>query len=193
MNLGNRQSARWLRSHARTALIGLSAVTVAICASVLSASPASASVSQPAVAMETSCQITINHKGDVLAKKCQSIPSSGSYAKRLAAVPDSSCGTPLITFWKDVNYTNSPTTVCGNDGTCDSTGYGISNVANLWVGIPRQVSSFQMLGSCRISGWWDGTSVAAYSGGYSGRKTGQNYSSLGAWNDRIGSMKLYSV
>jgi hypothetical protein len=50
-----------------------------------------------------------------------------------------------------------------------------------------------MFGACRISGWWDGTSVAAYSGGYSGRKVGQDFANLGSWNDRIGSMKLYSV
>jgi len=173
----------------------LLSLVLVVAAMIIADQPASASTAKPSAIssakVDTSCTINIDKAGNVLTQSCQSLPSGARSSA--SVVPASSCGTPLIQYWKDANYSGTTTTICGNSGTCDSTGYGIKYVATVFVGFPRQVSSFQMFGSCRVSGWWDGTDVAAYSGGYSGRRTGQYYSTLVDWNDRIGSMKLYSV
>lgn len=145
------------------------------------------------LATNNSCTITIDRVGNVLAHSCQPASSITRFRSSKSVQPASSCGTPLVQFWKDANYNNSTTTICGSSGTCDASGYGLKYVATVFVGFPRQVSSFQLFGNCRVSGWWDGTDAAAYSGGYSGRRVGQYFATLVDWNDRIGSMKLYSV
>lgn len=106
----------------------------------------------------------------------------------------SGCGTPLVQFWQDINFSGKTTTVCGDYGTCDKSGYGITGVAGILGGYTSTVSSFQLYGACQISEWWTTTGVLAYGGTWSGVKVGQSWSYLGSfWNDNIGSMKIRSA
>lgn len=144
---------------------------------------------------QTACSVVINRSGFVRAKECRST-APGSLGVVTTVVGDPSLiqsSTPLVQLWKDSSYSPNPgVTVYGDSGTCDAAGYRIPDVAWL-ITPPYAVSSMQFFGSCRVSVWWEGTRTSAYRGTYSGRKLGQYWAFLADWDNRIGSMKIYSV
>lgn len=134
------------------------------------------------------CDVEIDRRGVVLAKECYRAdkPHPSKPSEMMGA-------TELATFYADAAFGGQSTTVTGKSGTCDASGYALPDIAHV-LPLPFTVSSIVLHGACQVSGWWYGWGPSSYSGTYSGRKTGRVFSSLGAtWNDRIGSMKLYST
>lgn len=183
-----RRMSWWGSALATIAVIGLAQVAMA------SAASASLAPIEPSNTKDASCSVVVGKidpaTGDSPVRSwwCSDGTSSGSNAR--VAEADL---TTLATYWQDANYEGFSVTIYGDQGTCDADGYGSGRRILDDITLIFQVSSFQMYGNCRTSGWWD-SSWQPYAGNYSGKRIGQFYPVVPTdWNDRITSTKMWSV
>jgi hypothetical protein len=95
----------------------------------------------------------------------------------------------LAVFWGDEGYGGNSSTVVESE-TCDSEGYGISDMDGIHDEVENKgVSSYELLGSCDVS---EKFSDYDFEGSSSGLIFGQNQSWVGgAWND--GGIRSFSM
>lgn len=93
--------------------------------------------------------------------------------------------TPLMTWYADAIWRGNSTTIYGNYGTCDRSGYGVGNVGEHW---NDKISSYNMHGTCYTNDVWEHADFQGASTRFYGhvRWVGDE------WNDRISSMWFFS-
>lgn len=96
--------------------------------------------------------------------------------------------TLLVTFFEDEDYLGAWDTVGGDSGTCDSSGYGLSDLtlANFNV---NGISSYRLNGKCTIASYWNQTN---YQGQGRINYRGDNFFVGAPWNDDLYSMKVWN-
>lgn len=95
----------------------------------------------------------------------------------------SAAGTLLMTWYQHANYKGAVTHIEGDDGKCDSSGYGIRATNYFW---RESLSSYRVWNDCWYSKLW---SDVNYGGTPSGTNFGdQHY--LGVHNDNVASLQI---
>jgi hypothetical protein len=127
----------------RVALIAI-LLTTGVVFSVLSFSPA-AHAALHSTAQGERCQIILAklQSGEQTSRVLSSQCVQGN--QQLVA-PQSS--TLLMTWYKDIHYLGASTRIYGNSGPCDSSGYGIPNLAAWFSGWNDVISSFKVWNNC---------------------------------------------
>ena len=95
----------------------------------------------------------------------------------------------LVTFFQHEYYAygGAYSTVGGRYGTCDTLGYGLSNLTYINIGVVYGISSYRLNGSCYRANYWTETGYD----GYTKYKYGQNNPFVGVtWNDHLYSMQI---
>jgi hypothetical protein len=101
------------------------------------------------------------------------------------AHPAGAQDTLLMTWYADSDFNGASTQVRGDDGGCDSSGYGIAYVGDDW---NDRISSWKLWGTCNSVTLYDNRNYGA-SIDYCGRCSGSNVA-LSA-NDRTSSMWIW--
>lgn len=150
-------------------------VVATLAAAVAVAAPAQAAPTK------TQCVTVISKPGPgqatsaIVSHSCAEVPAD---QQQLPAMPMG--GTLLVTFYEDIDYGGSESLIYGDSGTCDSSGYGISDMSGVQAETGG-VSSYRLFGACTISEKFSGV---LFTGTSSGLIWGQNQPWVGAqWND----------
>ena len=92
----------------------------------------------------------------------------------------------LAKFWSDVDYKGDWDEVYGDDGPCDGTGYGFSDVTDIFDG---EISSYELFSGCHESELFTDTD---YEGNHTTLLYGNQSVLPAGFNDNVGSIWIYN-
>lgn len=95
--------------------------------------------------------------------------------------------TLLVTFYQDVNYGGSQTSIYGRGGPCDSSGYTFDDTSGANDAVDG-ISSYRLYSSCNKASIFTGTDR---SGNGSGVLSGDQSYVGDTWNDQVNSMLVW--
>jgi hypothetical protein len=92
----------------------------------------------------------------VVSRGCSSQHAAGSVLPQGVTIPATEA--PLVTFYQNEGFTGSSDTIYGDNGPCDASGYGLSDLTyeNDWV--IGGISAYQTHSSCWGQKYWNHTS-----------------------------------
>lgn len=169
------------------------AATLCLIASVTPATAAPTSTTD-----DTSCSILISKAdaaGESAIRSITCTPARAAAGTSRSAAPANpfaatvASSTLLAILYRDANYSGNTAYIYGDAGPCDASGYGISKAWTYPNPGVADVSSYRLYNNCNTASYWD-SPWWPYSGNWSGWVAGTTVANLGAWNDRMYSMKV---
>lgn len=166
-----------------TGVVSIVSLALSVVGVASAAPPSSGPVPEPA--QKQYCTTVLDR--DPLTKETFVVSRECSPDKNSPILAAPTSAVALITFFEDAGWIGYHDSVWGNDGPCDSTGYGMSDLIAMNLNVAG-ISSYYYFNECDAQRYYY---LSYYGGTASPVRYGDRYFVEDPWNDHLYSMRVW--